>query len=88
MTIFIVTCGNPVFAQDADRAGAEPFSKERTVTKFYRNKGHADNAAKELAKKHPGELFAVFRADSLYEAKAPEVMEKMMDEQGQIVPRG
>ena len=87
MTIFIVTCGNPGMG-DPDRNGAEPFVKERNVTKFYRNKGQADNAAKELAKKHPGELFAVFKADSLYEAKAPEVMEKMLDDQGQIVPRG
>lgn len=87
MTIFIVTTGNPGF-QDPDRNGAEPFAKERCATKFYRNKGQADTAAKTLAKKYPGEMFAVFKVDSFFEAREPEVMEKVLDEQGQIVPKG
>lgn len=87
MTIFIVTTGNPAF-QEADRTGAEPFAKDRVASKFYRNKGHADAAAKVLAKKYPGEMFAVFKVDSFFEAREPEVMEKVLDEQGQIVPRG
>ena len=88
MTIFIVTTGNPAFAQDPDRTGAEVFAKDRVASKFYRNKGHADAAAKVLAKKYPGEMFAVFKVDSFFEAKEPEIMEKVLDEQGQIVPKG
>lgn len=84
--IFIVCAANPT-QRDGDALGAEAFQKDRTITKFFRNKGNAERAAKELAKKYPGELFGVFGASGLYEAKAPEIMEKILNEQGEIVPK-
>lgn len=87
MTIYIVAQGNPRL-KDTDAEGAEKFDTDRTVSRFFRNKGTADAAAKRLARKYPGELFAVFSVDSLFEAKEPEIMEKTVDDQGQIVPKG
>ena len=89
--IYIVGTANPTL-RDPDGTGAEAFltgaEKGRTITKFYRNKGNAERAAKELAKKYTGELFAVFSITDLYEAKAPEIMEKVLTENGEIVPKG
>lgn len=85
--IFIVTCADAGVAM-ADAAGAEAFVAERRVTKFYRERRRAESAAKAMAQKYPGEMFAVFEARSLYEAKQPEIMEKVVSETGEIVPRG
>lgn len=85
--IFIVTCADAGVAL-ADASGAEAFVAERRVTKFYRERRRAENAAKAMAQKYPGEMFAVFEARSLYEAKQPEIMEKVVSETGEIVPRG
>ena len=87
MSIFIVSSANPR-ARDQDGSGAELFETGKNITKFYRNKGNAERAVKALAAKFPGELFGVFEAHNLYEAKAPEIMEKVLNEQGEIVPRG
>lgn len=88
--IYLVGTANPT-VRDQDGEGAEAFitggDKARTITKFYRNKGNAERAAKKLAQKHTGELFAVFCISDLYEAKAPEIMEKVLTETGEIVPK-
>ena len=87
MSIFIISLANPR-PRDQDNTGAEAFETGKNVTKFYRRRDHAERAAKALAAKFPGELFGVFEAHNLYEAKAPEIMEKVLNEQGEIVPRG
>ena len=87
MTIFIVAPANPR-RRDADGNGAESFDKDRSPSKFYRNKGHAETMAKQMAAKYPGELFSVLKVDSIFEAKQPEIMEKALNDQGEIVPRG
>lgn len=84
--IYIIAAANPR-PRDQGPDGSEAFEKDRTITKFYRNKGTAEAAAKELARKFPGELFGVFGGTDLYEAKAPEIMEKTLTETGEIVPK-
>ena len=86
MTIFLVTSANPTL-QPAAGDGSETFSNDRKVSKYYRRKDNAVRAAKVLAAKYPGELFGVFEAGALFEAKEPEIMEKKLNDVGEIVPR-
>ena len=71
MSIFIVSLANPRL-RDGNTDGSEAFEAGKNITKFYRRRDNAERAAKELAKKFPGELFGVFEAHNLYEAKAPQ----------------
>ena len=86
MTIFVLTTASPRM-RDPDGQGAEPFEKERTITKFYRLRHHADRAAHAMAAKYPWEMFAVFKVDTIYEAKPAEVMEKVVNDAGEVVPK-
>lgn len=85
--IFIISGATPVPISGPDGTGSEPFANDRQIKKFYRSERHAKIAAQNLAKKYPGEVFGVFAASSLYEAKQPEVMEKVLNESGEIIPK-
>lgn len=85
--IYLVGGATPIPVQGPDGKGAEAIATDRIIKKFYRSERHAKAAAQELAKKYPGEVFGVFAASSLYEAKQPEVMEKVLNESGEIVPK-
>lgn len=85
--IYLIGAANPLPVTGADGTGAEALATDRRVTKYYRTEVHAQRAAQALAKKYPGEVFAVFKASSLYEAKQPEIMEKVLNESGEIVPK-
>ena len=87
MSIYIVAPADPR-RRDADGLGAEAFDKDRSPSKFYRSQANAAQAARALASKYPGELFAVMKVDLIFEAKQPEIMEKALNDQGEIVPRG
>ena len=85
--IFIIAPATPAALGNADNRGSEGFANDRIIKRFYRSKGHAQTAIKELARKYPGEVFGIFEATTLYEAKQPEIMEKVVNETGEIVPR-
>lgn len=85
--IYLIGSANPLPVHGADGTGAEVFQNDRKVTKYYRTEAHAQRAAQALAKKYPGEVFGVFSASCLYEAKQPEIMEKVVNEAGEIVPK-
>lgn len=85
--IYLVGAATPVPLAGPDGRGSEPFATDRVLKRFYRNKTQAERAAQDLAKKFPGEVFGVFVAGTLYEAKQPEIMEKVVNEAGEIVPK-
>lgn len=85
--IYLIGAATPLPTAGPDGHGAEQFVPDRIVKKFYRNERQAKAAAQALAKKFPGEVFGVFSPSSLYEAKQPEIMEKVLNEAGEIVPK-
>jgi len=61
-------------------------SKERPGV-AYSDLESATRAATELASKNPGEQFAVMAPSQIFEAQVPKIIEKIFNDQGELVVR-
>lgn len=84
--MFIVCRANPVAVPTGEH-GEMNLPREQTITKWFSRKSYAEEYAKHLAGKNPGELYGVMEMASIFEAKKPEIMEKKLNSTGEIVPK-
>ncbi len=60
-------------------------SRKEAITDYFTEKSAAENSAKDKAGANPGKQYAVFGILSVYETTTPKIIEKMVNDSGELV---
>lgn len=83
--VFEITNDPERLAQRGESSGATALDRASTIKEYFHTEPNADTCARKKAASNPGKQYAVMGIVKIFETTTPKVLEKVLNERGEIV---